>query len=350
MQNAIRKLLGGAKSLTEEEAMEAMSCLMDGAATQAQIGALLAALRIKGETVEELTGFARAMRDRSLRVRPTRTPLVDTCGTGGDVIKTFNVSTAAAFVASAAGVAVAKHGNRSVTSRCGSADVLEALDVRIDLDSDAVARCIDAVGIGFLFARHHHPAMRHAAGPRAELGSRTVFNTLGPLTNPAGATRQVIGVYDGALCGSLAQVLANLGAEHVLVVHGSAGLDEIATFGETIVAEARNGELREYRLTPQDLGLPEGTPAAVAPASDVAGNAVLLRAVLSGDDRGPRRDIVLANAAAALYVAGVASTIRDGVGIAAGVIDSGAAIDRLEALRKFTNGGGGAAAADGAIK
>jgi anthranilate phosphoribosyltransferase len=331
LKNALVKLTSGLP-LDREEAAQAMTVIMDGAATQAQIGAMLAALRVKGETVEEITGFARVMRERSLRVHTNRRPLLDTCGTGGDTVKTFNISTAAAFVAAAAGAGVAKHGNRSVTSKCGSADVLESLGVRLDLSPEAVGRCIDTVGIGFLFARNHHPAMKYAAGPRAELGVRTVFNALGPLTNPAGASRQVIGVYDSALCAPLAEVLGNLGSEHVLVVHGKAGLDEIATFGETIVAEYRDGVLRTFTLTPEVLGLSAASPESVAPGQDAAENAVLLRGVLSGHDRGPRRDIVLANAAAALFVSGIAETLPEGVVKAGQTIDSGAAVATLDAL------------------
>lgn len=331
LKNALLKLTSG-QTLDREEAAQAMTAIMDGVTTPAQIGALLAALRVKGETVEEITGFARVMRERSLQVHTQRQPLLDTCGTGGDTVKTFNISTAAAFVAAASGVAVAKHGNRSVTSKCGSADVLESLGVRLDLSPEAVGRCIDAVGIGFLFARNHHPAMKYAAGPRGELGFRTVFNALGPLTNPAGAKRQVIGVYDSALCTPLAHVLGNLGSEHVLVVHGKAGLDEIATFGETLVAEYRNGSVTTYSLTPELLGLSPATPADVAPGGDAAENAHILRSVLSGEDRGPRRDIVLANAAAAFYVSGVVETLREGVAKASETIDSGAANRTLEAL------------------
>ncbi len=331
MKNALLKLTSG-QTLDREEAAQAMTAIMDGAATPAQIGALLAALRMKGETVEEITGFARVMRERSLRVHTSRRPLLDTCGTGGDTVKTFNISTTAAFVAAGAGAAVAKHGNRSVTSKCGSADVLESLGVRLDLSPEAVGRCIDAVGIGFLFARNHHPAMKYAAGPRAELGVRTVFNALGPLTNPANASRQVIGVYDASLCAPLAEVLGNLGSEHVLIVHGKAGLDEIATFGETLVAEYRDGAVTTYTVTPESLGISSAAPADVASGNDVDENARLLRGVLKGEDLGPRRDIVLVNAAAALYVAGLAKTLQSGVRTASETIDSGAALATLEAL------------------
>lgn len=335
MKTTLEALLSGTH-LTEGEAAEAMGAIMDGNATPAQIGAFLTALRIKGESVEEITGFARAMRARSVRVPTHRRPLVDTCGTGGDEIKTFNISTAAAFVVAAAGVAVAKHGNRSVTSKCGSADVLEALGARIDLTPEAVGRCIDEVGIGFLFARNHHPAMRHAAPIRAELGIRTVFNALGPLTNPAGATRQVVGVYEPTLCELLARVLVNLGAEHVLVMHGMAGLDEIATFGETKIAEIRGENATVRTITAKTLGLAESTPDAVGPGADSLENALMLRAVLDGSDTGPRRDIVLANAASALYVAGMASTLESGVEMARALISGGAAKSRLDAYVSLT--------------
>lgn len=335
IKNAIETVITG-QSLTGGEAEAAMIQIMSGGASPSQIAALLTALRMKGETVDEITGFARVMRAQSVRVPTTRTPLVDTCGTGGDICKTFNVSTTAAFVAAGAGVAVAKHGNRSVTSKCGSADVLEALGVRLDLHPEDVGRCIDEVGIGFLFARNHHPAMKHAAVPRAEMGVRTIFNALGPLTNPAGATRQVVGVYSADLCETLANVLANLGAEHVLVVHGKAGLDEIATWGETLVAEHRNGCTTTYTVTPHSLGLGEASPQAVAPGRDARENAEILGAVLSGDDRGPRRELVLANAAAALLVGGAVETLVEGVALAGQTIDSGKAIQAAQSLREWT--------------
>lgn len=335
MKNKLEHVIRGGH-LTEAQAAEAMNAIMDGDATGAQIGALLASLRMKGETIEEITGFARVMRERAVSVPTTRTPLLDTCGTGGDTVKTFNVSTAAAFVAAAAGAFVAKHGNRSVTSRCGSADVLEALGVRLDLTPDAVGRCVDTVGIGFLFARSHHPAMKHAAGARSEMGIRTVFNALGPLTNPAGATRQVVGVYDAALCPVLARVLLNLGAQHVLVVHGQVGLDEIATFGVTTIAEGKNGAVETYEITPATLGLPESQPADVAPADDAAGNAQLLLGVLSGADTGPRRAIVQANAGAALYVTGLAPSLKAGAAQAGAILESGAARAKVDELRALT--------------
>ncbi len=334
MKSYIEKLIRG-ESLSGTDALFAMSAVMDGEATPAQIGALLTALRMKGETPEEIAGFARAMRDRAIRVHTSRQPLVDTCGTGGASFKTFNISTTAAFIVAASGVAVAKHGNRAATSKCGSADVLEALGVRLDISADMIGKGIDSVGMGFLFARAHHPAMKNVAPVRAELGVRTVFNFLGPLTNPAGATRQVMGVADAAWVEPLARVLASLGAEHALVVHGG-GLDEISTFGETLVAEAQNGQVRCYTITPDDLGLPIVDAGQLAPGEDIAENARLLTAVLENEDPGSRRDIALANAAAALYVAGVATTLREGVAIARETLKSGAARVKLEELRRYT--------------
>jgi anthranilate phosphoribosyltransferase len=336
MKTILTKLVGGA-TLTETEAATAMLQMMEGVATPAQIAAFLTALRLKGETVEEITGMARVMREKALTVPTHRTPLVDTCGTGGDTIKTFNISTTAAFVLAGAGVAVAKHGNRAVTSKSGSADVLESLGIRLDLTPEQVGACVDEIGIGFLFARNHHPAMKHVAPVRAELGIRTIFNALGPLTNPAGATRQVVGVYDPALCIPLVRVLAQLGAERALVVHGLAGLDEICTFGTTLVAELNAGEITTFYLTPDKLGLEESSEAAIASGGDPAENAQLLLSVLNNTETGARRDIVLANAAAGLYVAGIAPTLREGVDIARDVIESGAALEKLNALREKTN-------------
>lgn len=339
MKTALAKLIGGAP-LTQAEAENAMTALAEGQASPAQIGAFLAALRVKGETVAEITGFARVLRQKSVRVQTSRQSLLDTCGTGGDSVKTFNISTAAAFVAASCGVAVAKHGNRAVTSKCGSADVLESLGVRLVEDAGAVGRCIDRIGIGFLFARAHHPAMRHAAPVRAELGFRTVFNALGPLTNPAGATRQLLGVYDPALCEPLAHVLGNLGAERAMVVHGGderGGLDEIATWGETMVAEWNNGTVRTYTLTPQALGVPVCDPANLSAGCDSGENAAILRGIFSGADTGARRDIVAANAGAALYVAGVAATVTHGVQVALQAIASGAAGAKLTELIEETN-------------
>lgn len=335
MKSTLEKLLCG-HNLTRSESAEVMAHLMRGEATSAQTAAFLTALRFKGETVEEIAGLAQVMRNHSVKVTTSRTPLVDTCGTGGDTVKTFNVSTTAAFVAAGAGAAVAKHGNRAASSKSGAADVLEALGVNLALDAEGVGRCLDTVGIGFLFARNHHPAMKHVAPVRAELGIRTVFNALGPLTNPAGATRQVLGVYDSALCRPLAEVLLALGSEHVLVVHGLVGLDEIATFGETVVAEGKAGGVTEYRLTAADLGLSESSPEAVRSGESHDESAAILRAILSGQP-GSRRELVLANAAAALYVAGLADSLRAGVSVAEKSIDSGAALAKLDELIAESN-------------
>lgn len=335
MKNALSKLTAGGH-LTEAEAEAAMTALTEGEASPAQIGALLAALRVKGETVDEITGFARVLRAKSLRVRTTRYPLLDTCGTGGDSVKTFNISTASAFVAAAAGVAVAKHGNRAATSKCGSADVLEACGVRLDLDADAVGRCIDAIGIGFLFARAHHPAMKHAAPVRADLGFRTVFNALGPLTNPAGATRQLLGVYDPALCEPLANVLGKLGAERAMVVHGGPGLDEIATWGETLVAEWDGASVRTYTITPEQLDVRACDPAELEAGCDAAENATILQAILNGTDSGARRNIVAVNAGAALYMGGVADSLVTGVQMAQETLVSGKAAAKLGELVSWT--------------
>jgi len=322
--------------LSAEEAQSVMMCIMAGEATPAQIGAYLAALRGKGETVAEITGFARAMRQHATAVRPARRPLIDTCGTGGDGANTFNISTTAAFVVAGAGVAVAKHGNRSVSSRCGSADVLNALGVQLDIGPEDVARCIDEVGFGFLFAPQLHLAMKHAIGPRREMGVRTVFNILGPLTNPAGASVQIIGVFDRSLVEPLARVLAELGAEAAYVVNSSEGLDELSTAGVNHVAYLHDGSVSCVKLDAANYGL---TP---APLEAIRGgepeeNARITRDILAGE-RGPRRDIVLLNAAAALHAAGAASDIHDGIATAADAIDSGRAGQVLESLIAFTQG------------
>lgn len=320
--------------LSEEEAEETMSLIMDGEATPAQIAALITALRLKGETVEEITGFARAMRARVRKIAPRHQRLIDTCGTGGDQRFTFNISTTAAFVVAGAGLPVAKHGNRSVSSQCGSADVLEALGVKVTILPEQVERCLEEIGIGFLFAPTFHEAMKHAVAPRREIGIRTVFNLLGPLTNPAGAQVQVLGVYDANLTGIMARVLRGLGVERAMVVHGEDGLDEISHTGRTRVSELINGEIRTYYLDPTDLGLSRGE------LKDIVGgsaeeNARITREVLSGRP-GPCRDVVLMNAAAALLVGGKVDHLRDGVQLAAEVIDSGAALAKLEGMIAFT--------------
>jgi len=324
------------ESLRMEEAEAAMEEIMTGQATQAQIGAFLAALGTKGETAEEISGCARAMRRSAIPVRPRSQRLVDTCGTGGDQRGTFNISTAAALVAAGAGLKVAKHGNRSISSRCGSADVLTALGVRVDLPPERVAACVDEVGIGFLFAPSLHPAMKHAMGARRELGVRTVFNILGPLTNPAGATIQLLGVFDPSLTETVACVLRALGTEAAFVVHGDGGLDELSTTGPNRVSELRAGAIRTYTLDPLDLGLPRSRLHDLQ-GGDAAANAAMTRAVVAGE-RGPRRDVVVLNAAAALVAAGAAANLREGLALAARSIDSGQALEALERLVAFSNG------------
>ncbi|MBV9849566.1 MAG: anthranilate phosphoribosyltransferase [Armatimonadetes bacterium] len=340
MKQAIQHLIEG-RDLTEAEAAEAMRQIMEGTATPAQIAALAVALRAKGETVDEITGFARVMREYAVFV-PVQTDkvIVDTCGTGGDSLKTFNVSTAAALVVAADGrLAVAKHGNRAATSKCGSADVLEALGVRLDLPPHRVGACVEEVGIGFLFAPAMHPSFKYAAGPRKEIGIRTIFNLLGPLTNPAGAPVQLIGVYDGAVCGTLARVLGNLGSHRALLVHGLDGLDELSTLGPTAVSELRDGQVTSYTLDAQrDLGLPPATIGDLAGCETPGENADILRAILRGEDRGLRRDIVCLNAAGVLLVGGIVADWQAGLARAAELIDSGAALGTLEKLREFTQG------------
>ena len=341
IQEALRKL-ALRDSLTYDEAAEVAQTIMDGEATPAQIGALLVALRLKGETVEEATAFAKALRARVVPVHPKRKPLLDTCGTGGSTVKTFNVSTTSAFVLAGAGIAVAKHGNRAMSGVCGSADVLEALGVRLDLSPEQLADCIDEVGIGFLFAQRHHPAMKQVAAPRREIGIRTLFNLLGPLTNPADATLRVMGVYDPALCLMATGTLRELGAERALVLHGAVGMVEVSTVGETRYAELRDGNITEGVLSPEDFGLSSPPPILedLTPALTPADNAELLRNVLRGKQATPqdiaRRNIVAVNAAVALVVTGLAKEWADGYQQALQVIDSGKALDSLERLVAFT--------------
>ena len=316
-----------------------MEELLAGRANDAQIVALLAALRTKGETLDELVGFAVAMRRHAQPIFDSgRSPqglLVDTCGTGGDAHCTFNVSTAAAFVVAGAGVRVAKHGNRSFSSKCGSADVLESLGVSLAVPPQRIGAAIEQVGIGFLFAPAVHTAMKHATAARRQLGGRTVFNLLGPLTNPAGAAAQVLGVSAVALTALLAQALAELGAERAFVVHGADGLDEVSISAETYVSEVREGAVRSYKVTPEDFGVPRA-PLEALLGGDAAENARIIRGILDGEP-GPRRDIVLANAAMALVAACLAGDFREGARLAAQSIDSGAARAKLDALIAFTN-------------
>ena len=332
LQQMIGKVLAG-QDLDRREAYEAMNCIMNGDATPAQIGGFLAALRMKGETPAEIAGFAASMREKAARVRMPQPNTIDLCGTGGDGKHTFNISTVATFVAAGAGVPVAKHGNRSVSSKSGSADVLKALGVQIDLDPEQMSRCLEEVGLAFLFAPKLHGAMKHAIGPRRELGVRTVFNILGPITNPAGVRRQLIGVYDRKLLRLLAEVLQQLEAEHVLLVHSEEGMDEISLAGKTFVAELKNGDIREYAITADDFGLPASADGLTG--GDAGTNAAIAERILSGE-KGPARDIVIANAAAGIYVAGLAGDLREAAVMAAESIDSGAALQKLNALRQFT--------------
>lgn len=343
MQPFLQKLTAG-KDLSLEEAQAAMDQIFSGQATPAQVGAFLAALRTKGETVDEIAGCARSMRAHATRVA-TRHPLVvDTCGTGGDGAGTFNISTTAAFVVAAAGLPVAKHGNRAASSRSGSADVLEALGVPIDLAPEQVGACLDEVGIGFLFAVRLHGAMRHAGAVRRELGVRTVFNLLGPLTNPAGAQCQLIGVPEPRLVPMIASVLAALGTRRALVVHGQ-GLDEMTVTGSTLVAEARGSALSTYEVAPEDVGLRRAERDAILGGTP-AENAEITLSVLGGV-QGPQRDIVCLNAAAALLAGDVAADLREGVARAQAAIDSGAAMRKLDELRAYATAYADAAAAAG---
>ncbi len=319
---------------TEAEAV--MMRIMAGETTPAQIGAYLAALRAKGETVAEITGFARAMRQHVTAVRPSRHPLIDTCGTGGDGANTFNISTTAALVVAGAGVAVAKHGNRSVSSRCGSADVLEALGVRLDLGPEDMARCIDEVGFGFLYAPMLHPAMKHAIGPRREMGVRTVFNILGPLTNPAGASVQIVGVFARSLIEPLAQVLGELGTDMAYVVNSADGLDELSISAPNYVACLRNGYVSCLEIDPEEYGFERATLDAIR-GGDAAENAQITLDILAGE-RGPRRDVVLLNAGAALVVAKAVGDLHEGIAVAKEAIDNGRARQVLENLIAFTEG------------
>ena len=324
--------------LTEQEAESVMLEIMDGAATPAQIAAYLMGLRLKGETVEEIAGSVRAMRAKAIRISVGDPLVVDTCGTGGDGAHTFNISTTTAFVVAGAGLTVAKHGNRSVSSKSGSADVLSALGVKIDVSTDRVAACINEIGIGFLFAPLYHGAMKHCAGPRQEMGIRTMLNLLGPLTNPAGATIQVLGVYEGRLTSLLGNVLMHLGSQHCFVVHGMDGLDEITLTATTQISEATGGILSNYLLNPAEFGL------ALVPAKQLAGgtpqeNAAITRDILQGR-KGPKRDIVCLNAAPALVAARKVTSLQDGFVLAGQAIDSGAAAEKLARLIAFTNNKG----------
>ena len=330
MQHYIERVSDG-EDLTLDQARAAATEVFTGA-TEAQMGALLAALRAKGETEAEIAGFAQGMRDAARTIRPDRTPLVDTCGTGGDDYDTINVSTTSAIVASGAGVPVAKHGNYSVSSSSGSADVLDEVGVHIEAEPPAVERTIEEKGIGFMLAPVFHPAMKAVIGPRKELGMRTVFNVLGPLTNPAGADAQIVGVYDPDLVPVLARALARMDVERALVVHGS-GMDEIALHDETVVAEVSGERIEEYAITPEDLGL-ERRPVETVAGGTPAENAADLRGIVTGEIEGAKRDIILANAGAAIYVAGEAPSIEAGVDRAREAIESGDAAEQLRSLQR----------------
>ncbi|KPV44875.1 anthranilate phosphoribosyltransferase [Alicyclobacillus ferrooxydans] len=322
------------ETLSVETAESFMNRLMAGEISAVQTAGLLAAMAVRGESVEEIIGFARAMRANSLRV-DTGLDVVDTCGTGGDGANTFNISTAAALVASAVSVPIAKHGNRAVSSKSGSADILSALGARIDLDDMEAVACLNQTNLCFLFAQTFHPAMKHAAEPRKQLGFRTIFNILGPLTNPAGATKQVLGVYRPELVDKVAEALGALGTKHALVVHGSGGIDELSIQGATKIAEVRDGQVRITEITPEDVGLRR------APISEVVGgnaeqNAQILREVFAGSP-GPKRDIVLLNAGAVLYVGGKAESIREGVALSGQAIDSGRVLRQLDSFVRTTH-------------
>lgn len=334
IKEAIGRVVKG-QDLTETEMTGVMNEVMTGGASPAQTAALLTALRMKGETVAEITGAARVMREKATRVSAFAENVVDTCGTGGDESMTFNISTASAFVASGAGLTVAKHGNRSISSRSGSADVLRALGVNIEAEVERVEECLKDAGIGFLFAPMLHGAMKHAAPVRREIGIRTIFNILGPLTNPAGAKRQLIGVYDPALTDIMAQVLANLGSTHAFVVRGEDGLDEITLTTETKVTELKDGLIRSYHIKPEDYGFTRCAPEALR-GGDPDMNADIITDVLGGK-KGPARDVVILNSAAAIVAGAAAGSIEEGIALAHGSIDSGAAASKLEKIKRITN-------------
>ncbi len=333
IREAIAALVDG-QDLTDEQATACMEEIMSGEVTPAQLGAFLVALRMKGETVDEIVAFALVMRAKALSVKVAG-PLLDTCGTGGDGSGSFNVSTAAAFVAAGTGVRVAKHGNRSMTSQCGSADVLEALGAKIDLPPEGVAACIERAGIGFMFAQTYHPAMKHAAGPRREIGVRTVFNILGPITNPANAESRVLGVADSSIAEKLAEALGRLGTKHALVVHGEDGLDEVSVSATTQIHEVTNGKVTTATIHPNELEIPTHLREAVRGGSPKE-NARMLRNVLKGE-AGALRDFTLMNAAAALVAADRSPDFLDGFALASGSIDSGAALEKLDAFIRVSN-------------
>ncbi len=334
IKEAISRVVRGG-DLEEKEMMGVMDEIMSGSASPAQIAAFLTALRLKGETVEEITGAARVMRQKATRIRVKDENVVDTCGTGGDEAMTFNISTASAFVTAGSGITVAKHGNRSVSSRCGSADVLRALGINIEAEVERVEECLEKAGIGFLFAPMLHGAMKYATPVRREIGIRTIFNILGPLTNPAGARHQLLGVYEPSLTDILAKVLYNLGTKRAFVVRGEDGLDEITLTHETKITELRDGSIRTYHIRPEDFGFERCT------LDDLKGggpeeNAEIILGILKGE-RGPRRDVVLLNAGAAITAGGMAKNLEEGIAVARASIDTGEALKKLEELKSISN-------------
>lgn len=332
IKEAIKKAINK-EGIDQENAYKVALSIMSGEATDAQIGAFITALRMKGETVDEITGFVKAMRDKVTRIKAQDKCLIDTCGTGGDGAGTFNISTISAFVAAGAGCRVAKHGNRSVSSKCGSADLLKELGINIENPPKKVEKCIEEAGVGFLFAPLLHPAMKYAIGPRREMGVRTIFNILGPLTNPASAKRQLLGVYAKELTTPIANVLANLDSIHCMIVHGEDGLDEITTTGKTFVTELKNGKITEYTISPEDFGMIKRNP------EDLKGgnpeiNAKIALNLLEGGTGG-KREITIMNSGAAIYVAGKAKSLAEGIEKAKESIDSGEALKKLKKLREM---------------
>jgi len=335
IKEAIKKVVDNI-DLSREEASAVMGEIMSGEATPSQIACVITALRIKGETAEEITGFASRMRENAVRIHAKAESLVDTCGTGGDVSGTFNISTVSAIVAAAAGAKVAKHGNRSVSSRCGSADILEAMGVKIDIPPDRAAKCIDEVGIGFIFAPNFHPAMKYAAPSRKEIGIRTIFNILGPLTNPAGAKNQVLGVFNAKLTELMAMVLQNLGSSEVMVVHGMDGIDEISVSDRTKISHLKEGLIKNYYIEPKNFRMKRYAKEEIL-GGTVNENIKITSEVLKGIEKGAKRDIVLLNTSAALMAGKVANDMNEGINKAKEAIDGGLAFKKLEELIKFTN-------------
>lgn len=330
------EMLVSQQALTEEVARQVALEILDGSASPAQIGSFVTALRIRGESAEHIRAFAEVMREKAARLTPPSGVVLDTCGTGGDCRGTFNISTTAAFIAAGAGVCVAKHGNRGASSRCGSADVLEALGVRLDLSASQAEECLRTVGMCFMFAPSHHSAMRHVAAPRKEIGIRTIFNLLGPLSNPAGATHQIVGVFDRELTETYAEALAGLGSQRALVVHGEDGLDEITTTSATRITELADGSIATRSFVPEDFGL-DRSPLEALIGGDAQDNAKILRAILEGGATQQQTDVALLNAGAALYLAGLCGSIREGVVLARKTLESGEPLKKLEALKALTH-------------